>query len=74
MALDMVTVTDDEVARFRSKLPAVTAEQIMGTYGVSETTWRKLRKGAPVRRLTVERMRARFASLTCEGNSVETHL
>ncbi|KRB85000.1 hypothetical protein ASE00_21775 [Sphingomonas sp. Root710] len=59
----MIVVTEDEVARFRSKLPAATAEQIMVTYGVSETTWRKLRKGTPVRVLTAERMRARYVTL-----------
>jgi len=32
----------------------------MAVYGISETTWRRLSKGQPVKRVTLERMRARY--------------
>ena len=64
MPLQMVAVPAEEFVRLRAKLPAVTADQIMAVYGISETTWRKIRKGAPVRRETLEKVRARYQRLT----------
>lgn len=63
MALQMVAVAPDEFARLRAKLPATTAEQIMATYGIGETTWRKMRKGLPVRQQTLERIYRRYHSI-----------
>ena len=64
MPLDMIAVPAEEFARLRARLPAVTADQIMAAYGISETTWRKIRKGAPVLRETLERVRARYQRMT----------
>jgi hypothetical protein len=59
----MISVPADEFARLRSKLPAVTADQIMAVYGISETAWRTIQKGVPVRRETLDRMRARYQQI-----------
>ena len=56
----MIAVSADEFARLRARLPAVTADQIRAVYGISETTWRKIRRGVPVRRETLDRMRSRY--------------
>jgi DNA-binding Xre family transcriptional regulator len=64
MSLQMIAIATDEFARLRAKLPAVTADQIMAAYGISETTWRKLRKGVPVRVETLERIRVRYARMS----------
>ena len=63
MSLQMISVAPDEFARLRAKLPAATAEQIMATYGIGETTWRKMRKGMPIRRETLDRIYSRYRSL-----------
>jgi len=60
MRLEMVSLARDEILELRRKLPAVTSEHIMAVYGISETTWRRLSKGQPVKRVTLERMRARY--------------
>ena len=63
MSLQMIAVAPEEFARLRAKLPAATAEQIMATYGIGETTWRKIRKGVPIRRQTLDRIYNRYLSL-----------
>lgn len=63
MSLEMIAVAPEEFARLRAKLRAATAEQIMATYGIGETTWRKIRKGAPIRRQTLERIYKRYHAL-----------
>lgn len=63
MPLQMIAVPAEEFVLLRAKLPAVTADHIMTVYGISETTWRKIRKGAPVRRETLERVRTRYQRL-----------
>ncbi len=63
MALQMISVAPDEFARLRAKLPAATAEQIMATYGIGETTWRKIRQGVPIRRETLDRIYKRYHSI-----------
>ncbi len=64
MPLDMIVMQPEEFRQLRAKLPAVTADHIRSVYGVSETTWRKIRKGVPVRRETLERMRIRSLQIT----------
>lgn len=59
MAKDTVTISRAEFADLRQALPAITREHLFAVYGVSENTWRKLRDGEPVKRSTLERMRAR---------------
>ena len=59
MAKDTVVISREEFAALRQGLPAITREHLFGVYGVSENTWRKLRDGEPVKRSTLERMRAR---------------
>lgn len=61
MAKDIVTISRAEFARLRQALPAITREHLFAVYGVSENTWRKLRDGEPVKRVTLERLRARGA-------------
>jgi hypothetical protein len=63
MPLVMIAMQPEEYRELRAKLPAVTAENIRSVYGVSETTWRKIRKGVPVRRETLERIRLRSLQL-----------
>ena len=63
MSLQMIAIPSEEFIRLRAKLPAVTADHIMALYGISETTWRKMRKGVPVRRETLDRIRARYQRL-----------
>ena len=46
--------------RLKACLPAATRKQIMATYGISETTWCKLRDGKPVKRATMELILARL--------------
>jgi DNA-binding Xre family transcriptional regulator len=60
----MVQVAPEEFERLRAKLPAATADQIMATYGIGETTWHKMRKGKPIRRETLDRIVARFHKAT----------
>lgn len=60
MAGELQTLTSTEVMRLRQALPAVTSEHLFNVLGISETTWRRLREGRPVRRSTVERIMMRY--------------
>lgn len=53
---DLVIITPETFATLRRALPAVTREHLTAIYGVSETTWTKLRTGRPVKLSTLERM------------------
>ena len=50
----------------KARLPRTTAEGLFDTYRISQGTWYKLRDGVPVKRATVERLRARFAQVANE--------
>lgn len=54
--METVAISKEEFERLRQALPAVTRAQLQAVYGVSETTWRKLREGQPIKRSTFERM------------------
>jgi len=57
--LDLVTVTPEEFADLRASLPAITDRYLFDVFGISETTWVKLRKGLPIKRITLERALAK---------------
>jgi len=57
--LDLVTVTPEEFADLRASLPAITDRYLFDVFGISEFTWVKLRKGLPVKRVTLERALAK---------------
>lgn len=59
----MVVVDREDFQALRRVLPAATKEQIQKTFGVSETTWVKLRDGRPLRRSTLERILHRYGLL-----------
>lgn len=61
--VETITVSRDVFQRLRARLPAVTRAQLFDCYGISETTWNKLRDGKPVKRITFERLWARYARL-----------
>ena len=67
MSLEMVSVSTEEFARLRRKLPAITSDNLMRFYGISENTWRKLRDGRPVKRGTLDRLMARYERLCSSG-------
>ncbi|WP_043606151.1 hypothetical protein [Novosphingobium sp. Rr 2-17] len=59
----MSTISPREFAALRGVLPAITAEHLFAVYRISETTWRKLREGRPVKRVTLDRIRARYRDM-----------
>jgi DNA-binding Xre family transcriptional regulator len=50
----------------KGALPAITREHLFSVYGISETTWGKLRKGEPIKLSTWQRIQARYERL-CAG-------
>lgn len=59
-----MTVADRETfLALRQVLPAATRACLQATFGVSETTWVKLRDGRPVKASTLERVLARYRRL-----------
>jgi len=58
-----VTAPAELVDRLRDRLPAVTREHLRACYGISETTWTKLRDGKPIKHSTLERILEREARL-----------
>lgn len=50
----------------RRALPAATKACLQETFGISETTWVKLRDGLPVKQTTLERLLARYGRLCGE--------
>ncbi len=54
--MDLVTITAGQFEQLKSRLPAITREWLTARYGISETTWCKLRDGRPVKRITLDRM------------------
>jgi hypothetical protein len=57
----MVTVPPEEFARLRDSLPAITDRYLFDVLGISETTWNKLRRGLPIKRVTLDRALAKQA-------------
>lgn len=66
---DMVAIDRERFQALRRVLPAATKEQIQNTFGISETTWVKLRDGRPMRRATLDRILHRYGLLTSANDS-----
>ena len=58
--MNMVLVDREQVLVLRSALPAVTKVWLQEILGVSETTWRSLRDGRPIRQSTYNRLLAKL--------------
>jgi hypothetical protein len=58
--MNMVLVDQAQVVVIRNALPAVTKVWLQEVLGVSETTWRSLRDGRPIRQSTYDRLLARL--------------
>ncbi len=61
--LQMATITQEEFARLRRSIPAVTKEGVMRTYRISQHSWYKLRDGKPVKQTVIDRLRASYAEI-----------
>jgi hypothetical protein len=59
----VATVSRQEFARLKNVLPAATRECLFATFGISETTWVKLRDGKPVKRSTLDRVFKRYQAV-----------
>ena len=57
---EAVTIPRERFELLKRALPAVTREHLFSVYGISETTWSKLRKGEPIKLGTWERIQARI--------------
>jgi len=57
----MITVPPEQVDGLRQSLPAITDQYLFEVLGISETTWSKLRRGLPIKRVTLERALAKQA-------------
>lgn len=59
-----MTVADRETfMALRRVLPSATKVCLQDTFGISETTWVKLRDGRPIKTSTLERILARYRRL-----------
>ena len=56
----MVTLDAETFWVLRRALPAATKDCLRETFGVSETTWVKLRDGRPVKQITLARLMSRY--------------
>jgi len=59
----MIAIAREEFDAMRTRLPLATAEGLFDTYRISQNTWYKLRDGHPVKRKTIEQLRARFREI-----------
>lgn len=66
MRFEMVSLPADEFEAMRARLPKATAEGLFDTYRISQNTWYKLRDGVPVKRKTLDQLRARYAQVAGE--------
>jgi hypothetical protein len=57
---EMVSIPKEEFDVLRAHLPCATAEGLFDTYRISQNTWYKLRDGRPVKRKTLDQVRARY--------------
>ena len=56
-----IIVSLERFEALKAALPAITREHLTDVYGISETTWTKLRKGEPIKLKTWERIQLRLA-------------
>ncbi len=66
----MVSLTPTQFHHIRSHLPAVSKSCLRDVYGISETTWRRLRDGRPIRAATFHRLMHSVADGRMERNGV----
>lgn len=59
--VETITISPERFEALKAALPATTREHLTDVYGISETTWTKLRKGEPIKLKTWERVQARLA-------------
>lgn len=59
--IQTITISVERFEALKAALPAITREHLTDLYGISETTWSKLRKGEPIKLKTWERIQARLA-------------
>nr|WP_081570568.1 hypothetical protein [Sphingobium herbicidovorans] len=64
MSRETITISADQFDKLKRRLPAATSTMLFETYRISETTWRKLRDGHPVKRETVKRILDRYEALS----------
>lgn len=60
---EAVIVPRERFEMLKSGLPAITREHLFSVYGISETTWGKLRKGEPIKLSTWRRIQMRYERL-----------
>ncbi len=60
---EVVQIPRETFERLKQRLPAITREHLFSLYGISETTWGKLRRGLPIKRSTWGRIQARYDRL-----------
>lgn len=65
---EAVTISRDRFEILKGALPAVTREHLFSVYGISETTWNKLRKGEAIKLSTWQRIQARYER-TCRAQA-----
>lgn len=63
MRFEMIAIEQDEFEAMRASLPVATAEGLFDTYRISQNTWYKLRDGRPVKRKTLDQLRARYRQI-----------
>ncbi len=61
--VETITISRERFETLKGALPAITREHLNDVYGISETTWTKLRRGEPIKLNTWQRIQARFARL-----------
>jgi DNA-binding Xre family transcriptional regulator len=57
---EAITVPQERFEMLKGALPAITREHLFSVYGISETTWGKLRKGEPIKLSTWQRIQMRY--------------
>ena len=62
--MKMTTLSRGEYDGLRAILPRATKDGLRDTLGISETTWKKLRLGEPIRQSTYERLFERYRQLS----------
>lgn len=63
MRFEMVAIEREEYEAMKARLPRATAEGLFDTYRISQNTWYKLRDGVPVKRKTIDQLRARYRQI-----------
>lgn len=63
----MVAIAREEFEAMKARLPKATSEGLFDTYRISQNTWYKLRDGLPVKRKTIDQLRARYAQVAAEA-------